>query len=420
MFLSLTNPKVRDDIYGKANWYPYYAGYAQGFVSDVIDFLNIKTNQIILDPWNGSGTTTQVAAQKNIMSYGFDINPVMVTVAKSKILSNITYENLIDLAHEIVNRSSSSRMRINTSADPLNSWLLHPSSYQFRKLKYYIMDSSILDSRFQGIHEFFLVVLFRTLKRLLIPFRSTNPTWIKKAKSKNERINIPRKKIYSTFLEETISMAKVFQSDDRKIRSICEGKSVIDLCDSRCLKLLPNSIDHIITSPPYCTRIDYVVSTSPELSLLGYDTTTFHDLRCRMIGTNNILERKSCYSNSWGTTCYSFLNQVKNHPSKASKIYYLKTYLQYFYSLYRSLDELNRVLKNRGTATIVVQNSYYKNIYLDLSKIIYEMVKPFKWGLMYKEEFSNSATLSNVNVKSRVYRKIDVSIETVLVFRKES
>lgn len=78
------------------------------------------------------------------------------------------------------------------------------------------------------------------------------------------------------------------------------------------------------------------------------------------------------------------------------------------------------MLKNRGTATIVVQNSYYKNIYLDLSKIIYEMVKPFKWGLMYKEEFSNSATLSNVNVKSRVYRKIDVSIETVLVFRKES
>ena len=92
--MSLTNPKVRDDIYGKANWYPYYAGYAQGFVSDVIDFLNIKTNQIILDPWNGSGTTTQVAAQKNIMSYGFDINPVMVTVSKSKILSTQTSQLL--------------------------------------------------------------------------------------------------------------------------------------------------------------------------------------------------------------------------------------------------------------------------------------------------------------------------------------
>lgn len=197
--MSLTNPKLRDDIYGKANWYPYYAGYAQGFVSDIIDALNIKSNQIILDPWNGGGTTTQVTAQKNIMSYGFDINPVMVTVAKSKLLSYITYERLIDLAQEIIAKSSSSRMRINTMNDPLNSWLLHPSSYQFRKLKYYIIESSIIDNEFLGIREFFLVALFRTLKKLLVPFRSTNPTWIKKAKSKSECINISRKKFTQLF-----------------------------------------------------------------------------------------------------------------------------------------------------------------------------------------------------------------------------
>lgn len=417
--MSLTNPKLRDDIYGKANWYPYYAGYAQGFVSDIIDALNIKSNQIILDPWNGGGTTTQVTAQKNIMSYGFDINPVMVTVAKSKLLSHITYERLIDLAQEIIAKSSSSRMRINTMNDPLNSWLLHPSSYQFRKLKYYIIESSIIDNKFLGIREFFLVALFRTLKKLLVPFRSTNPTWIKKAKSKSECINISRKKIYSTFLEETISMAKVFQSYSNNYLP-CEGKTIIEIGDSRSLNLHSNLIDHVITSPPYCTRIDYVVSTSPELSLLGYDTTTFHDLRCRMIGTNNIVREGACDSILWGKTCHSFLNQVQEHPSKASKVYYLKIYLQYFYSLYQSLKELNRVLRKYGTATIVVQNSYYKNIYLNLSDIIYEMANSFKWNLIYKEEFSNPATLSNLNIKSRAYRKLDVSVETVLIFRKES
>lgn len=417
--MSLTNPKLRDDIYGKANWYPYYAGYAQGFVSDIISFLNIKSNQVVLDPWNGSGTTTQVTAQKNIMSYGFDINPVMVTVAKSKLLSNITYEELIDIAKKIVEQSSSSRMRINTMNDPLKSWLLHPPAYQFRKLNYYITKHSILDDKFPGLREFFLVALFRTLKRLLTPFRSTNPTWIKRAKSKNECINISRKKIYLTFLKETISMADVFQSYTKSYLAY-GGKSIIEIGDSRCLKLHSNLIDHIITSPPYCTRIDYVVSTSPELSLLGYDTTTFHDLRCRMIGTNNIVQGSIAYSSLWGRTCRSFLNQVQGHPSKASKAYYLKTYLQYFYSLYQSLEELNRVLKSYGTATIVVQDSYYKDVYLNLSQIIYEMVSSFKWSLIYKEKFSNSTTLSNVNVKSRVYRKIDVSVETVLIFRKDS
>ncbi len=37
--------------------------------------------------------------------------------------------------------------------------------------------------------------------------------------------------------------------------------------DSRNLQLAAASIDNIITSPPYCTRIDYVVATLPESAL---------------------------------------------------------------------------------------------------------------------------------------------------------
>ena len=39
----------------------------------------------VLDPWNGTGTTTQVACEKGISSVGVDINPVANLIAKSKV-----------------------------------------------------------------------------------------------------------------------------------------------------------------------------------------------------------------------------------------------------------------------------------------------------------------------------------------------
>ena len=76
-------------------------GMRRDSFSDVLELLKIMPGQTVLDPWNGSGTTTQVAMQKGIQAYGYDINPVMVTVANAKALSNITYEALIDLANTI-------------------------------------------------------------------------------------------------------------------------------------------------------------------------------------------------------------------------------------------------------------------------------------------------------------------------------
>ena len=41
----------------------------------------------MLDPWNGSGTTTYAAAQLGHSSIWLDLNPVMVIVARARLLS---------------------------------------------------------------------------------------------------------------------------------------------------------------------------------------------------------------------------------------------------------------------------------------------------------------------------------------------
>lgn len=415
----LTNPKKRDNIYGKADWYPYYAGYAQEFVADVIDALNIKPGQIILDPWNGSGTTTQVATQKGIQSYGVDLNPVMVIVAQAKLLSNVTSNYLIEIASNIVRKASSYKKPINTSSDLLNYWFRHQTIRVFQKLEFHILketEPNPTNTNTSCLRAFFQVALFRTLKSLLLPFKSSNPTWIKKAKSDEERLIINPAKIYNLFLTEVNLMAGYFNDFDLTVTP--SDIATIKLGNSTNLDFDDDFADHIITSPPYCTRIDYVVATLPELSLLHPQGIDYNTLRKEMIGTNLMQNLPVTFCKDWGVCCKSFLNQVAAHESKASKGYYLKTFLQYFDSFYHSLIEMNRVLKKNGTCTLVVQSSYYKNILLSLPCIIKEMTLPLGWECIYEFKFNNKVSFSHVNTGSLKYKKPTAAIETILIFRK--
>jgi hypothetical protein len=51
-------------------WYRYYAGYSAGFVEQALKE-SAATAALVLDPWNGTGTTTVVAASKNVPAIGF-------------------------------------------------------------------------------------------------------------------------------------------------------------------------------------------------------------------------------------------------------------------------------------------------------------------------------------------------------------
>ena len=93
------------------------------------------------------------------------------------------------------------------------------------------------------------------------------------------------------------------------------------------------------------------------------------------MGTSTVPSTSGIADSKWGRTCNSFLEGVREHPSKASSGYYYKSHVAYFGSLYRSLRELARVLKDGGHLILVVQDSYYKDIHNDLPLIVAEMAE---------------------------------------------
>src|SRR5207247_294988 len=103
---------------------------------------------------------------------------------------------------------------------------------------------------------------------------------------------------------------------------VAKSRCNINQALSSRLPVASGSIDAVISSPPYCTRIDYVRATLPELAVIGYPNgMVTRRLREQMIGTPTIDKCANYDSDLWGKTCVRFLSAVERHSSKASSTY---------------------------------------------------------------------------------------------------
>ncbi len=87
-----------------------------------------------MDDWNGSGTTTAVANSLGYGVYGCDLNPVMVVVAKARLLSRREHSSLEPLSAEIIQKARDSEVAP-AKDDPLQAWLCPASANGIRKLE---------------------------------------------------------------------------------------------------------------------------------------------------------------------------------------------------------------------------------------------------------------------------------------------
>jgi hypothetical protein len=83
MTFQIENPK-RFVSANKAScgWVDYYAGYSNHFAKMLLESSNLRPLGVVVDPWNGSGTTTEIASILGFKGYGFDVNPAMLLLPK--------------------------------------------------------------------------------------------------------------------------------------------------------------------------------------------------------------------------------------------------------------------------------------------------------------------------------------------------
>jgi SAM-dependent methyltransferase len=427
--LSILSPKRRR--IAQTDWdgfFPYYAGFPEPFARTVLSSAKLGNQAIVLDPWNGSGTTTYAASHLAIKSVGFDLNPAMIVIAKARLLAPTESDSIQPLGHEILAQALTKADSIDVANDPLTKWFAKGNAVLIRSIEQSIRrhllgsqtlapDAIHLD-RLSPIAATNYVALFSVCRDLTRRFRSSNPTWLREPKLHEAKQSVRRRLIVQLYKAKLQAMTDALATR-ADLFSFDMNAPDIRLADTATATLDSASIDFILTSPPYCTRIDYAAATRIELAVLSpLLSGTPKLLARRMTGSVCVPDHEIQPSQRWGTTCLKFLEAIRNHPSKASGGYYYRTHLDYFDKMHRSLANLTNALRPGGVALLVVQDSFYKNVHNDLPTIIGDFGGSHGLTLMRQEPFYSARSMARINPYARAYSRRSGAIETVLCFQK--
>lgn len=403
------SPKLsQSDRIKRPLWYRFYAMFSEEFAEQVIRHADLPPRATVLDPWLGAGTTASAAIAAGHTAIGIDINPVMVIVARGRVADGNAVVDAIQSASQAVKRLGRFRLAPN---DPLLQWFGINAATTLRKWDRAIRNGQQLDALCNA-ECLVMTSVFEAALQMGAAYRSKNPTWMK-CPDAARRVEMP---------PGEVSQLIMLLAKDRLNRCTSrhgEISTALRLGSATNLNIETSSVDFVLTSPPYCTRIDYAVGTRIELALLGLNDSELRDLRDRTMGTSTVRKTSAVPQDAWGDECCDFVAKVQTHHSKSSESYYLKTYLQYFDDLSHSLAEISRCLKHNGQAVVVVQNSYYKGICTDLAKMVVEMCGHRKMQVTKTHDFAVTQNMRQVNTRSRKYGDHAEAVESVLWLKKK-
>jgi len=237
-----------------------------------------REGDTILDPFGGCGTTLVEAKLLNRNAIAVDINPIGVLVSKAKTTSLI--KNQID--------------RINTILSLIKTDTKNFYEGKQTKINYVIPNFINLNHWFDSnvSHELAIAIAYlkkvedEDLRNYLLTAFSSIIVDVSNQES-DTRFAAIKKELRSFIVIDTL-ISKLERMNKRILEfsnNASNSKVSIFKGDARNLDFLEdNSIDHVVTSPPYANTYDYYLYHKFRMVWLGYDVKEVQD---NEIGSRN-------------------------------------------------------------------------------------------------------------------------------------
>ncbi|NDV47910.1 hypothetical protein D0T49_12730 [Paludibacter sp. 221] len=358
-------------------WYYYKEGFSPSLVENAIDTLELTSSDVIIDPFNGSGTVTLTAAMKGIKSFGFEVNPFTAFIAKTKVESaNITtFDNVCQDVLEGVKRQKKS---------PL---LTFSTFSEYSNKSKWLFNADILNSFEGGISRLNKVEnsnIRDILKLSLIGSTMDNSNARRDGKCLRYKNNWKELNFDKTlFIKSLEKRLLAIREDLAKEDKLTAPKIVCG--DSRAVikEELTEKFSLCITSPPYLNTFDYTDIYRPELFLGRFvnSMSELYDLRLTTVRSHVQAKWDKPSQSNFGTLYDVALKEILQRRENLMHKDIPVMIQAYFEDMQNILSILRNKAKNNAELWLVVSTSAYAGIEIPVDMIIGEIGNKVGWYL---------------------------------------
>jgi len=364
----------------------------------------LKKPSVILDPMAGTAPLIPFIETNGHMAYFNDILPLHFFINKAKtykVFQNYQTHGYDWYFRQLLDCMTPLEGKVFCMSDKwINESVIHDLIQAWHATERYDEDSATL------------------LKALILlcvrPFssitRSRNPTWVKHGGVSSG------KDLKVIIRESLIRFDEYYRHHYASSHLRRRGECIFTNRNAAELDL-PRKVDFILTSPPYCNRINPIVQYGPEnyfLSALGYNITEENIVSIPKVRDYDRLTLDFEYLTTKSESACRLLTHIKNSNIEDDPTYYLKYYTRYFAVLFQVIDKILNNLSQTGKMYIVTQDNIHRGQLIEIDKVLKELLveKGWRCRLIKKWEWHHMG-LQNVSrqhafVKPKHWEKIMV------------
>lgn len=315
----------------------------------------------IVDPMMGSGTVIRQATELGLQAIGFDMDPLAVLMSRvwttpvDDVLIERVYAKLAKLALAAdpasialpwIDDDSETRDFVGfwfgrQQADALRCWSWAIATFAKEAGS---SEASALD------------VVRIALSRIIVTKEQCASLARDTSHSRPHRVTLSSDYCVHQGLARSLRMVR-----NRLQKSPPIGGAQVSRGDARAMPLSDQSVDAILTSPPYLNAIDYLRGHRMSLVWLGHKLGELRAIRSDSIGA----ERRPQQGAVIETEVKASLGDLSSLPLRHQSMIE-----RYVFDVVALAAEVKRLLKPGGLATMVVGNSTLKGIFIKNSAAV--------------------------------------------------
>lgn len=363
-------------------WMKYKEAFSSEFVRFVFDSVQLSNGRlpILFDPFAGSGTALFVAAERGWNASGTELLPVGNAVVSARIAArHVNTKRLANLIANL-NKTFSNFGREDGFPHLKITQGAFPNTTERDIASYRAFVSEIDDSNLKTLMNFAALCVLED-----VSFTRKDGQYLRWDKRSGRKVtsilhkgDVPRfRKAIKQKLEQILFD---IESHEQNRAAAGDIRVVEDSFLSHAFQVKNDSVDLVITSPPYCNRYDYTRTYALELAYLGFNEQSIRDLRQSLLSATvenrpKVDALSKLFAEHKQPSCFETVMEIFQSNAALQEVLSIleaagqdghlnnpnipRMVRNYFFEMAIAISHLSRIVRSGGLVVMVNDNVRY-------------------------------------------------------------